>query len=104
LEITTKKINNPTARDPYRHGDLRRAGVVPNAAYRHFASWQELLLAVRAYTLSELAIGIENEMPRWKKTLDRPSLRAAACAGSVLATCALLIPSRDYSARRFRIH
>jgi hypothetical protein len=25
LEITTKKINNPTARDTYRHGDLRRA-------------------------------------------------------------------------------
>jgi AcrR family transcriptional regulator len=84
----TKKINNPAARDTYRHGDLRRAlleagielaraggpdaivlreatrraGVVPNAAYRHFASRQELLLAVRAYALSELAIAIENEM------------------------------------------
>jgi AcrR family transcriptional regulator len=84
----TKKINNPTARDTYRHGDLRRAlleagielarsggpdaivlreatrraGVVPNAAYRHFARRQELLLAVRAYTLSEMAIAIENEM------------------------------------------
>jgi AcrR family transcriptional regulator len=86
--VMTKKINNPAARDTYRHGDLRRAlleagielaraggpdaivlreatrraGVVPNAAYRHFASRQELLLAVRAYALSELAIAIENEM------------------------------------------
>jgi AcrR family transcriptional regulator len=83
-----KKINHPTARDTYRHGDLRRAlleagielaraggpdaivlreatrrvGVVPNAAYRHFASRQELLMAVRAYTLSQLAIAMETEI------------------------------------------
>jgi AcrR family transcriptional regulator len=87
-EVMTKKINNPTARDTYRHGDLRRAlleagielaraggpgaivlreatrraGVVPNAAYRHFASRQELLMAVRAYAMSELAIAMETEM------------------------------------------
>lgn len=86
--VMAKKTNNPTARDTYRHGDLRhalleagielaraggadaivlreatrRAGVVPNAAYRHFASRQELLLAVRAYTLSQLAITMESEM------------------------------------------
>jgi AcrR family transcriptional regulator len=87
-EAMKKKRDNPAARDTYRHGDLRRAlleagielaraggpdaivlreatrraGVVPNAAYRHFASRQELLMAVRAYALSELAIAIENEI------------------------------------------
>ncbi|TFI49649.1 TetR/AcrR family transcriptional regulator, partial [Diaphorobacter sp. DS2] len=68
------------ARATYRHGDLkralldagvalareggpaavvlreatRRAGVVPNAAYRHFQNHQALLEAVRAEALSEL--------------------------------------------------
>jgi AcrR family transcriptional regulator len=84
----TKEIKTPTARKTYRHGDLqralleagialartggpdavvlreatRRAGVVPNAAYRHFASRQDLLLAVRAYGLSQVAIAMEAEM------------------------------------------
>jgi AcrR family transcriptional regulator len=40
----------------------RRAGVAPNAAYRHFASRQDLLMAVRAYALSELEIAMETEM------------------------------------------
>src|SRR4051794_3720779 len=87
IPMTAEAIS-PPARSTYRHGDLRRAlleaglqlaraggpdaivlreatrraGVVPNAAYRHFASRQELLLAVRAYTLSQMAIAIENEM------------------------------------------
>jgi AcrR family transcriptional regulator len=82
-------IQAPT-RNTYRHGDLqrallnagielaresgpdaivlreatRRAGVAPNAAYRHFASRQDLLMAVRAYALSELAIAMETEMAR----------------------------------------
>jgi AcrR family transcriptional regulator len=89
----TKKIIDPRARTTYRHGDLRRAlldagielaraggpdaivlreatrhaGVVPNAAYRHFASRQELLMAVRAYALSELAIAMETEMASLKE-------------------------------------
>ena len=76
------------ARGTYRHGDLRRAlieagielaraggpdavvlreatrraGVVPNAAYRHFASRQALLQAVRAAALSALAVAIEAEL------------------------------------------
>jgi AcrR family transcriptional regulator len=76
------------ARSTYRHGDLRRAlldagialardggpdavvlreatrraGVVPNAAYRHFTSRQELLLAVRAAALSALAVAMEGEL------------------------------------------
>jgi AcrR family transcriptional regulator len=75
-------------RTTYRHGDLhralldagielartngpdaiilreatRRAGVVPNAAYRHFASRQDLLMAVRTYALSKLAVSMETEM------------------------------------------
>jgi AcrR family transcriptional regulator len=72
-------------RSTYRHGDLRRAlveagtelaraagpdavtlreatrraGVVPNAAYRHFASRWDLLRAVRAAALSAVAVAME---------------------------------------------
>lgn len=79
---------SPAARSTYRHGDLRRAlldagielardggpeavalrevtrraGVVPNAAYRHFASRRELLLAVRAAALSAAAVAMEKEL------------------------------------------
>ncbi|TCT08603.1 TetR/AcrR family transcriptional regulator [Paralcaligenes ureilyticus] len=81
-------VSRPPARSTYRHGDLRhalleagidlaraggpdaivlreatrRAGVVPNAAYRHFASRHELLQAVRAAALSELAVAMETEL------------------------------------------
>jgi AcrR family transcriptional regulator len=74
----------------YRHGDLRRAlldagialarrggpeavvlreatrraGVVPNAAYRHFASREALLQAVRAAALAALAVAMEAELAR----------------------------------------
>ena len=40
----------------------RRAGVVPNAAYRHFASRHALLQAVRAAALSALAVAMEKEI------------------------------------------
>lgn len=94
-------------RSTYRHGDLRRAlldagielartggpdavvlreatrraGVVPNAAYRHFASRQELLEAVRAAGLSALAAAMEAELARLDHVQDaavyaRASLRA----------------------------
>jgi AcrR family transcriptional regulator len=97
----------PPARSTYRHGDLhralleagielarsggpdaivlreatRRAGVVPNAAYRHFGSRQELLQAVRAAALSALAVAMETELAgvrRIKHPADaaRASLRA----------------------------
>ena len=78
----------PPARSTYRHGDLRRAlleagielardggpdavvlreatrraGVVPNAAYRHFGSRQELLLAVREAALAAAAQAMEKEL------------------------------------------
>jgi AcrR family transcriptional regulator len=88
--MTKKLRTKPPARTTYRHGDLRRAlleagialaraggphavvlreatrraGVAPNAAYRHFASRQDLLDAVRSAALSELADAIEAEMAK----------------------------------------
>ena len=82
------RSTTPEARSTYRHGDLRRAlldagvelareggpdavvlreatrraGVAPNAAYRHFASRQALLKAVRAASLSAVALAIEAEL------------------------------------------
>ena len=86
----------PAARSTYRHGDLRRAllaagielargggpeavvlreatrraGVVPNAAYRHFANRDDLLRAVRAAALSELAGAIERELAGLRRRRD----------------------------------
>jgi AcrR family transcriptional regulator len=42
----------------------RRAGVVPNAAYRHFDSREALLRAVRSAALSALAVAMEAELAR----------------------------------------
>lgn len=76
------------ARGSYRHGDLRRAlleaglalaaeggphavvlreatrraGVAPNAAYRHFANRQDLLEAVRRAAVAAMAEGMEAQM------------------------------------------
>jgi len=84
----------PAARSTYRHGDLRRAlleagialarrggpdavvlreatrraGVVPNAAYRHFASRLDLLQAVRAAALSAVALAMEAELAALRPT------------------------------------
>ena len=94
-------------RDTYRHGDLRRAlleagialarsggpeavvlreatrraGVAPNAAYRHFTSRQALLQAVRAAALSAVAVAMESELAVLPKDLSpadfaRASVRA----------------------------
>ncbi|RZL88048.1 MAG: TetR/AcrR family transcriptional regulator [Variovorax sp.] len=86
--MTDPSTTSPPARSTYRHGDLRRAlldagielarsggpdavvlreatrraGVVPNAAYRHFASRQALLQAVRAAALSAVAAAMEAEL------------------------------------------
>jgi AcrR family transcriptional regulator len=94
----TKKLRSKTpARTTYRHGDLRRAlleagialaraggpdavvlreatrraGVVPNAAYRHFASRQDLLEAVRSAALSELANAMEAEIAKVRRAKSR---------------------------------
>ncbi|MFJ2994007.1 TetR/AcrR family transcriptional regulator [Pandoraea sp. NPDC087047] len=85
--MTEQETTTGPVRATYRHGDLRRAlleagialardggpdavilreatrraGVVPNAAYRHFANRQDLLDAVRSAALAELAVAIERE-------------------------------------------
>jgi AcrR family transcriptional regulator len=90
-------------RSTYRHGDLRRAlldagialardggpdavvlreatrraGVVPNAAYRHFGSRSDLLQAVRAAALSALAVAMEAELARSRR-VKRHAERAHA--------------------------
>ncbi len=106
----TRKPKKPRPAPPrttFRHGDLRRAllsagielartggpaavilreatrraGVAPNAAYRHFSSHAALIAAVRAYALSQLARAIEAEIaaipPRRRgAALARAHLRA----------------------------
>lgn len=85
---TTVSSPDPVLRSTYRHGDLRRAlleagielarsggpeavvlreatrraGVVPNAAYRHFESRQALLRAVRAEALTAVALSMRAEL------------------------------------------
>ncbi|MCM0679135.1 TetR/AcrR family transcriptional regulator, partial [Micromonospora phytophila] len=80
----------PPRRSTYRHGNLRRAlldaglamaraggpeavvlreatrraGVAPNAAYRHFADREALLHAVCSSAQSSLAVAIETELAR----------------------------------------
>lgn len=53
----------------------RRAGVAPNAAYRHFSSHNDLFQAVRASALAALAVAIEAEIES-----VRPSKRLAETA------------------------
>lgn len=91
-----------SVRSTYRHGDLhnalleagielaraggpdavvlreatRRAGVVPNAAYRHYASRDELLHAVRSAALSAMAMAIEAELARLKPAKTPGAARA----------------------------
>jgi len=91
-------------RSTYRHGDLqralleagialaqtggpeavvlreatRRAGVVPNAAYRHFASRMELLQAVRITALSRLALSMEAQLDALSSALSAAELARAS--------------------------
>lgn len=109
--LTNGTTASPRMRNTYRHGNLRRAlleagielarhggpdavvlreatrraGVVPNAAYRHFASRQALLQAVRSAALSKLAVAMEAELdavPRATDPVDlaRARLRAIGTA------------------------
>src|SRR3954454_13446250 len=102
--MTSTTVRGVISRKPrrtYRHGDLRRAlveagtdlarsggpdavvlreatrraGVVPNAAYRHFASRDELLDAVRTSALAGVARAMEAELA--KLGAPRPSARYA---------------------------
>ncbi|HME24744.1 MAG TPA: TetR/AcrR family transcriptional regulator [Acetobacteraceae bacterium] len=58
----------------------RRAGVVPNAAYRHFASRHALLQAVRSAALAALAVAMEKELARWRDGGPSASMRAFGTA------------------------
>jgi AcrR family transcriptional regulator len=109
--METNAATAPPVRSTYRHGDLRRAlleagielarhggpdavvlreatrraGVVPNAAYRHFASRRELLQAVRSAALAELAAAMERELASLPAGADpadfaRARLRAVGTA------------------------
>lgn len=102
----SEKVSRPV-RSTYRHGDLRRAlldagvalareggpgaivlreatrraGVVPNAAYRHFENHQALFEAVRAVALSLLARQIEAEMRVARRLRDSRRRARAAFRG-----------------------
>ena len=115
MSTSGQKLSRTTAAPPprktYRHGDLRcalleagielaraggpdavvlreatrRAGVVPNAAYRHFASRQDLLAAVRSASIAKLALAMEAELGKIRPGRDaadfaRASLRAVGAA------------------------
>jgi AcrR family transcriptional regulator len=96
-------MNQVPPRRAYHHGDLRQAlldagialaraggpdavvlreatrrvGVVPNAAYRHFASRHALLQAVRAAALAALAVAMEKELTRQRRGLAGPDAARA---------------------------
>lgn len=55
----------------------RRAGVAPNAAYRHFADRQALLAAVSAAAQSRLAVAIEDAIEDAQETRDGGRAQAA---------------------------
>lgn len=102
-----KPLAAKAPRTTFRHGDLRRAlvdagvamarsggpqavvlreatrqaGVVPNAAYRHFSNQNDLLTAVRFACIAKLAVAIETELNAVRPGKDpaayaRRSLRA----------------------------
>ena len=94
--IRMRDTTIPPSRGTYRHGDLRRtllaagielarlggpgavtlreatrrSGVVPNAAYRHFSSQQDLLHSVRSAALSFIAASMETELSRIESNLS----------------------------------
>ncbi len=111
MKMKSAPAERPAKRTTFRHGDLRRAlleaglamartggpdavilreatrqaGVVPNAAYRHFANQAELLAAVRSACIATLALEIEAEMNTLRPGRDaaayaRRSLRAVGAA------------------------
>lgn len=114
----------PPARSTYRHGDLRqalldagidlaraggpeavvlreatrRAGVVPNAAYRHFANREDLLQAVRSAALAALARAMEAGMdpvapvPRGKRAAAEAARAGLRAAGTGYMRFALAEP------------
>jgi AcrR family transcriptional regulator len=111
--MSSRAAAAPRRRSTYRHGDLRRAlleagvelaraggpdavvlreatrraGVVPNAAYRHFESREALLQAVRAAALAALAASMERERAaraRGGRPADRARARLRAVGAAYL--------------------
>jgi AcrR family transcriptional regulator len=104
MDGTKHQVRKPRKRSSYRHGDLRRAlldagialaqtggpeavvlreatrraGVVPNAAYRHFASRMELIQAVRITALSRLALSMEAQLDALSPALGPADLARAS--------------------------
>jgi AcrR family transcriptional regulator len=107
-------------RTTYRHGDLRRAlieaglalartggpeavvlreatrraGVVPNAAYRHFANREALLQAVRAAALAKVAAAMEAELSGLARRRRAPA-DAARSALRAVGTAYLEFAQRE---------
>ncbi len=117
--VDMSRVAATITRSTYRHGDLRRAlleagidlartggpegrgtarshapraGVVPNAAYRHFASRQDLLQAVRAAALSGLAMAMETELAAPANHLRHRARAREPARGGCTATCATRWP------------
>lgn len=117
---TPAKAAGKATRSTFRHGDLRRAlldagiemariggpqavvlreatrqaGVVPNAAYRHFANQNDLLAAVRSACIAMLAVAIEQEMNTLRPGKDAASYarRSLRAVGTGYLTFALTNP------------
>src|ERR1700744_1570659 len=107
--MNVNKKDRVPVRKTFRHGDLRRAlleagtalardggpsavvlreatrraGVSPNAAYRHFSSHGDLLHAVRAAALSSLALAIEAEIAKVQRRKVPPAEAARATLRAV---------------------
>lgn len=108
-DATDSAGTGPERRESYRHGDLRRAlldagidlareggpaavvlreatrraGVVPNAAYRHFANRDALFDAVRGAALGALARAIEQEIAEATHGVADAAARARAAFKAV---------------------
>lgn len=108
-KIVSDNVAIAAGRSTYRHGDLRRAlldaavqlareggpqavvlreatrraGVVPNAAYRHFANHQALFDAVRTYALARMAALMEETIARAVGDVHDAAQRARAMLRAV---------------------
>lgn len=108
VHMSIRTAPAPRPRKTYRHGDLRnalvdaavalareggpdaivlreatrRAGVAPNAAYRHFSGHGELFDAVRAVALAETARAMEDEIAAAEAVSDEKA-RARAMLAAV---------------------
>ncbi|WP_425321354.1 hypothetical protein [Deinococcus humi] len=64
----------------------RRAGVAPNAAYRHFEDRAALLATVCAAAQAEVALNIEAQLAQLEVTADQSPMPEPASGQSVWVT------------------